>query len=353
MAIKQEDLLRIKGFLQESNRPIYFFDDDPDGLSSFLLFYRFKKEGKGVVVKSSPLLEENYAAKVNEYYADTVFVLDKPITTQNFVDACLPSKVVILDHHEPIKLRNAFYFNPRVNDDKDNRPTSYWSYRIFKENLWIAMTGMIGDWFLPRELSAELSSKYPELLPKDVRTADEALYKTKLGTLSRIFSFILKGKSTEVMKAVKILTRIESPFEILNQETARGRFIYKKYLKVKQEYDKLLSEALKQDHNKDILIFTYPGRKMSFTGELSNELLYRFPNKVNIIGRLKSGEFRCSIRSSKYNLPPIIKKALIGVRGYGGGHTHACGASIKQEDFELFIKKFREAIRESAKGVNK
>ncbi len=350
MAIKQEDLLRIKGFLQESNRPIYFFDDDPDGLSSFLLFYRFKKEGKGVVVKSSPMLREEYAAKANEYYADFVFVLDKPITTQEFVDACVGKKIVILDHHEPIRLRNAYYFNPRLGDDKDNRPTSYWAYKVVNQDLWIAMVGMIGDWFLPDDLRSAFSKIYPELLPSKVVTPEEALFNTKLGELSRIFSFILKGKSSEVMKAVKILTRIESPFEILNQETPRGKFIFKKYLKVKQEYDALLSSILKQDNNKDIIVFTYPGRKMSFTGELSNEVLYKFPDKINIIGRLKSGEVRCSIRARDYDLPKILSKALAGIRGYGGGHKHACGASIKQEDFELFIKKFKEAIKE---GVGK
>ncbi|MEM2121277.1 MAG: DHH family phosphoesterase [Candidatus Woesearchaeota archaeon] len=349
MAILKEDLIKIKNLLDEASRPIYFFDDDPDGLSSFLLFYRYKKTGKGIVIKSSPVLEEKYASKVNEYYADTVFVLDKPITSQEFVDACLPGKVIVIDHHEPIKLNNALYFNPRIENNLDNRPVSYWCYRVVKQDLWIAMTGMIGDWFLSKKLKEKLSKEYPELLPREIEKPEDALYKTKLGTLSRVFSFILKGKTTEVMKAVKILTRIEHPNEILNQETPRGKFIYKKYLKVNKEYNSLLKQILKRDKKEEIIVFTYPGKKMSFTGELSNEILYRYPNKINIIGRVKSGEVKCSIRASKYNLPEIIKKSLVGVRGYGGGHLHACGASIKEEDFPLFIKKFKENILLSKK----
>jgi len=349
MAITKEDLIKIKKYLEESVRPIYFFDDDPDGLSSFLLFYRYKKVGKGIVIKSSPVLQEIYASKVNEYYADTVFVLDKPITSQEFVDACIPSKVLIIDHHEPIKLNNAIYFNPRIENNRDNRPVSYWCYMTVKQDLWIAMTGMIGDWFLSKKLSEKFSKEHPELLPPEIKRPEDALYKTKLGLLSKIFSFILKGKTTEVMKAVKILTRIEDPNEILNQETPRGKFIYKNYLKVNKEYNALLQQILKKDKKEKIIVFTYPGKKMSFTGELSNEILYRFPNRINIIGRIKSGEVKCSIRASKYNLPEIIKKSLVGIRGYGGGHLHACGASIKEEDFPIFVKRFSENIIDSKK----
>ena len=352
MAIKEEDLSRIRKYLDKAKRAVYFFDDDPDGLSSFLLFYKYKKSGKGVIVKSSPMLKEEYAARANEYYADTVFVLDKPIVSQDFINNCISKQIVVLDHHEPIKRKGLHYFNPRLGDNSDNRPTSYWAYRVVKQDLWIAMIGMIGDWFLADDLKDSFSELYPDLLPKKVDKPEEALFNTKLGELSRIFSFVLKGKSREVMKAIKILTRIETPYEILNQETPRGKFIYKKYLKVKKEYELLLAASLKKKAKHSILLFTYPGRKMSFTGELSNELLYRFPDKINIIGRLKSGEYRCSIRSRDYDLPKLLKKSLAGISGYGGGHKHACGASIKKEDFEKFISQFKEAVKEKASGKN-
>ncbi len=344
MAISEKDLNRIRKYLDDAKRPVYFFDDDPDGLSSFILFYKYKKGGKGVIVKSSPMLKETYASKANEYYADTVFVLDKPIVSQEFIDTCIARNIIVLDHHEPIERRRIHYFNPRLADDKDNRPTSYWAYRIIKQDLWIAMVGMTGDWFLADDLKDEFSQLYPDILPKNTSKPEEALFKTKLGELSRIFSFVLKGKSNEVMKAIRILTRIETPYEILNQETPRGKFIYKKYLKVKKDYDLLLKASLKKKNTSSLIIFTYPGRRMSFTGELSNELLYRFPDKINIIGRLKSGYYRCSMRSKDYDLPKILKNALAGISGYGGGHKHACGASIKKEDFNKFIEQFKEAV---------
>ncbi len=346
MAISEKNLQRIKRYLDESKKPIFFFDDDPDGLSSFLLFYRYVKRGKGVIVKSSPMLKEEYAIKANEYYADTVFVLDKPLTTQEFVDGCVSNNIVILDHHPVIKLKGVHYFNPRISNSSDNRPTSYWAYRVVNQDLWIAMTGIIGDWYIPPDLIDKFRKLYPELVPKKYKDPGDMLFESPLGRLSRIFSFVLKGRSQEVMKAIKILTRITSPSEIMNQETARGRFIYKKFEKVESEYEKLLSSAMKHVQDKHFIVFTYPGRKTSFTGELSNELLHRFPDKINIIGREKSGFVRCSIRSKDISIPPILKKALVGIRGYGGGHDHACGASIKVDDFNKFVEQFKLAVNE-------
>jgi nanoRNase/pAp phosphatase (c-di-AMP/oligoRNAs hydrolase) len=83
---------------------------------------------------------------------------------------------------------------------------------------------------------------------------------------------------------------------------------------------------------------------MSFTSDLSNELLYRFPNKIIIIGREKDSEIKFSIRSSNVLLPPIIEKALQGMEGYGGGHEYACGAVIKKKDLEDFMERFRKEI---------
>ena len=346
MAISDKDLKKIKKSIDDSEKPIFFFDDDPDGLSSFLLFYRYAKKGKGIIVKSSPMLKEEYAMKANEYYADTVFVLDKPLTTQEFVDGCISDNIIILDHHPVIKLKGVHYFNPRLDDPRDNRPTSYWAYRVVNQDLWIAMVGIAGDWYFPPDLAPLFKKMYPDLLPEKITDPGEVLFDTTLGKLSRIFSFVLKGKSSEVMKAIKILTRVESPYEILNQETPRGKFIYKKYAKVEKEYEKLLSSAINSKQDDKIIVFTYPGKKMSFTGELSNELLYKFPERVNLVGREKSGFVRCSIRSRDYVLPLLLKKALVGIRGYGGGHDHACGASIKKDDFELFVDKFKEAVKE-------
>lgn len=342
MSLTNEEIEYIRNELLNSARPLIFFDDDPDGLSSFLLFYRFRNEGKGIVIKSTPEVSADYAKKVEEYQPDVVFILDKPLVSQDFFDACKGKKVIWLDHHAPQNRKGVKYFNPRVHDDLDNRPTSYWAYRICEQDLWIAMAGIVGDWSLPDDVSEKLRQEYPDLLPLEITKPQDALFNSKIGHISRIFSFLLKGKTTDVLKAIKILTRIESPKELLEHDTPRSLLLYKKYKQMDEEYQKLLNSIDTKDEK--IILFTYEESKMSFTADLSNELLYKYPEKLIIIGREKSDELKISLRSTKLNLPPLIEKALNGVEGYGGGHTHACGGCVKRKDFSKFLEQLREQI---------
>jgi len=71
---------------------------------------------------------------------------------------------------------------------------------------------------------------------------------------------------------------------------------------------------------------------------------YRHPDKTILIAREKNDEMKCSIRTTKIIMPPIIEKALVGLNGYGGGHEYACGLNIKTADFEEFVRRFREMI---------
>ncbi|MAG08110.1 hypothetical protein CMO89_01450 [Candidatus Woesearchaeota archaeon] len=343
--LPKNQLKQIRKELEEHKNPLIFFHDDPDGLCSFLQFYRFVGDGKGVVVKSYPDLGPEFLRKVDEYEPDIVFVLDKPTISQGFIDG-IKVKVVIIDHHPPPKepYRNCDYYNPRLDNPEDNSPVSSICYNVVKQDIWIAMAGAVGDWTLP-DFLPKFREEYPCLLPKEIKKPEDALYNSKLGNLVRIFSFILKGKSSEVMSCVKILTRVKQPEEILEQKTAQGKYVYKKYNKVNLQYQELLKEALKESKkSKDFLMFIYKN-KNSFTSDLSNEMIYKFPEKIILIGREKNGEVKCSLRSSKAILPPVLEKALKNIDGYGGGHEHACGVCVKEKDFERFLKKLKELLQ--------
>ena len=140
MALTKKQIAEFRAELETSFNPLFFFDDDPDGLSSFLLMYRFVREGRGIVVKATPDLKEDFARKVHEYMPDKVFILDKPDVTQDFIDA-VNVKLVWLDHHQPIKRQGIHYFNPRIKKQSDGRPTSFWAYKIVDQDEWIAMVG--------------------------------------------------------------------------------------------------------------------------------------------------------------------------------------------------------------------
>lgn len=350
---RQAMLEKIKAELDNCSHPLFFFDDDPDGLSSFLLLYRYKNAGKGVVVKTYPVLDEKFMNAVKDYEPDKIFILDIPKVSEEFLKK-LSVPIIYVDHHNIFQhsQENLIYFNPHIFDAKDERCVSYWCYRIIsigreekaKEDMWIAMCGCVGDWFLP-EFKEEFAKRYPALLDEKVVKPEDALFNSTLGKLVRIFSFILKGQHKEVMACVKILTRIASPQEILEESTSQGKFILNRFEKINQHYLELLNAAIKKKHNGEFISYYYTEKQWSFTSDLSNELLYRYPDKVIMVCREKSDEFKCSIRSNRFKLPERITKALDGLDGYGGGHDYACGSCVKSKDFEKFVESFKKELK--------
>ena len=332
----------IRQYLAKSENPLFMFDDDIDGLSSFLTLKKFSDKGHGIVIKSSPELDERFISKVREYSPDMIFVLNKPLISQEFIDMA-NTPIVWIDHHPPVKRKGVKYFNPRLYDKDAYLPTSYICYMATKKNLWVAMCGIIGDWCLPEFLD-DFIKQYPDLLSHP-KVPGDVLYTMEFGRLIRILSFLLKGKTSDVNKNLGILLRIETPYELLRQETGRAKFLYKRFEKANKMYMRLMKNAEKSLTDDKLLVFTYPPSKTSFTGYLSTELSYLHPDKIIIIGREKGDEIRMSLRSRDIAIEPILKKALVGLDGYGGGHSHACGANIKMSDLNLFIERIRNGVK--------
>ncbi len=342
--LTEAEAKRVKEELENCKRPLFFFHDDPDGLASFLLCYKFVCEGRGLPVKAYPKITAEYALKVEEYGADKVFILDVAMVDQEFIDA-VKVPVVWIDHHALLEREKVLYINPQRRGINVPTPALIWQ-AIGKErpqDLWIAVTGSIGDWYYP-EFAEQFKEKYPELL--NAKTVEEALFSTPLGKLVKLFSFVLKGPMSQVIQSIKTLTRVEDPLEILHQTTARGNFLWKKYLTVNEMYEKLLEIAKEKATKDKLFVFIYQDDKLSLTKDLSNELLYYFKDKIIILGRERNGEMRCSLRApAKVELSKALEKALVGVQGYGGGHEQACGAGIKKEDFETFLGNLRRELK--------
>ncbi|MBW2993365.1 DHH family phosphoesterase [Candidatus Woesearchaeota archaeon] len=336
--LAKKEIKEIRKELSEASNPLFFFHDDPDGVCSFLQLYRYVREGHGIIIKTTPNIGEKFLRKVEEYKPDKIFIVDIAMVEQDFIDKA-KTKIIWIDHHTPLKRTgNVKYYNPRIKHPKKNVPVSYMCHQIVEQDLWIAMTGCIGDWYWP-DFANKFKKEYPDLIAKPIKEAEIALFTTELGKLVRIFSFILKGKMKDVMKCIRILTRINSPYEILRQENSAGRFIYKRFEKMDKEYQKMLKYALSEGRVIDeLLIYTYIHKKISFTSDLANELMHRYPNRIVIIAREKSGEMRMSLRSKTRTVLPILTESLKGIKGYGGGHEFACGANVAKEDFNKFIE---------------
>jgi len=339
--LPEKQYQQIRDELKNCKNPLFFYDDDPDGLCSFLLLYRYIKEGRGIAVKTHPTLDARSAPKIVECNADKVFVLDVAHLEQDFIDAS-PVPVIWIDHHGPFDRHNVKYFNPRLIKKDANFPTTYLCYKVTQQDLWIAMVGCIADMHLPDFFHA-FSEQYPAMLnsQKDVQ---DIYFNSDVGKLIKTFSFCLKGRTDDVKKNLSALTKINEPEEILNQTTAAGKFIFKQYAKTNKMYESLLNDALSYPSDKKMIVYSYTDEKMSFTGDLANELLYKFPKKIILIGRRKGDEVRMSIRSKGIMIPLLLEKALIGLEGYGGGHEYACGANVKAHDFSEFVERFEKLL---------
>ena len=328
--------------LLSCSRPIFLFDNDPDGLASFLLLYRMIREGKGMAEKGD--LGEEAAKRVNAYIPDLVVILDKAKVDDEFFDI-VKAPCIWIDHHEVQEVpQKVIYLNPRK--EGINKPTSQLAYEISEEDEWIAVTGIVSDWMLPpKELWDKFNKEYKDYLPKKIKNEGDALYKTKIGRLARIFSFNLKGRATDVLTSIKILTRIKGPDELLEKKHSQARLIMKKYEQKLNEYEEII-KTVKVDKNDPLILFTYDNGN-SFTTDLANELLYKNPDKIIIIARETGGSYKCSLRAFEFRLDKLLEEVLSKINGRGGGHEHACGAVIESEDFEEFIRLLRESSKDS------
>ncbi len=349
----QKQVKEIREHLDKAQNPLFFFDNDPDGLCSFLLLQRYIKKGKGVAIKSFPALTVDYFRKVEELKADYIFILDKPVVSEEFWKEVeqINLPVVWIDHHKIDKKdipKFVNYYNPLFNKSKNNEPVTALCYQITKkkEDLWLAVVGCISDKFVPK-FYKNFKKNYPDLAFDSrskikygtTSSAFDILYNSQIGKISKLVGFGLKDTMTNVVHMMKFLRDVETPYEIL-EETPKNFLMHKKFSEINNKYQKLLSKALVEEKNsKNLLFFSYGGES-SMSGSLSNELSHRFPDKFIVIVYLFGTRANISARGK--GIRDILLKSIENLEdSSGGGHEDAVGARVKTEDLE----KFRENLK--------
>ena len=337
--LTEKQIKEINEHLEKAQNPIFFYDNDPDGLCSFLLLQRYLNRGRGVAIRSFPDLDANYFRKVNELNADYIFILDKPIVSAGFWKEAekvnLP--VVWIDHHDVVgeKIPEfVSYYNPLFNSDKKNEPVTYLCYQITKrkEDLWLAVVGCVFDHFIP-DFYPEFKEIFPDLA-LDSEDAFDIFYKSQIGKIARIFSFALKDRITNVVNMQKFLFKVKTPYEVL-EENSKNYSMHFRFDQINKKYLKLIDKAVAiQKSSEKILFFQYGG-DLSISSDLANELSYRFPKKIIVVVYVTGIKANISIRGK--NVRGIILKIIEGLNGAtGGGHEDAVGAQVKIEDLEIF-----------------
>ncbi len=347
--LTKKQLSELREHLEKAQNPVFFYDNDADGLCSYVLLRRFLGRGKGVAVKTHPGLDAGYAKKVQELGADYVFVLDRPVLGKEFVEGIkgfgLP--LVWIDHHsteEDADYENIFVFNPMKSKRKKSfEPVTYWCYKLAgrEEDVWIAVMGCVADHYLP-DFAKEFGKRWPEYWgnPKNLKEPFDAYYGTGIGMLARALAFGLKDSVTHVVYLQNFLINCKNPSEMF-LELESNRSFGKKYRELKKKYDNFVNEAKRKSAGK-MLFFDYGG-DLSISSEISNELSYRFKEQVVVVA-YRAGAY-CNISLRGKNVRKILEKVIPKFEdSRGGGHEDAVGARIKTEDLERFKNEIAKEI---------
>lgn len=337
----KKELLKIRSHLEKAQSPLFYFDNDQDGICSYLIFRRNIRRGKGVPVKSSPLGEE-YFRRVTEFNPDYVFILDQPNVEKEFFDKIKERNIPVIwiDHHDvdfneiPSWVE---YFNP-IKSKKEAVPTTKICYEVFSKNsdLWLLIAGCIADHFIPKEYS-KFMKNYPELSKKS-DDPFEIYYSTGIGKISRIIGAGLKDRTTNVMKMIRFLLEVKSPNEILNDES---NSFYSRFIDLDSKLKILILKAEKKISQKSIF-FEYRG-ETSMSADIANKLNYLYPEKIIIVAYVKGNRVNLSIRGKnvKKKIEPLLDNLSSAT---GGGHDDAVGAQMTTDDLKKFKEEFKKVI---------
>src|SRR3989338_524522 len=241
----------VREHLEKAQNPIFYYDNDCDGLCSFLILRRFIGRGKGVAVRSFPNLNERYARKARELNADYVFVLDKPVIAKEFIEEIerLGLPMVWIDHHDVEELNvlkdfnNLYVYNTSKHKgkDKSEEPVTYWAYSITgrQEDLWLAIIGCIADHHLPG-FAKEFAERFPEYWGNvlSIQGPFDAYYRTEIGRIAQALNFGLKDSTSNIINLQNFLISSKGPEEVLLEVSSNYSF-RKKYREIKKKYDVL------------------------------------------------------------------------------------------------------------------
>jgi len=340
--ISKKNLDKIREYLDISQNPLFFFDNDQDGLCSYLLLRRFLGRGKGVPVKSNPL-DKEYFRKVIEFTPDYIFILDVPEISLEFFQKVeeLNIPIVWIDHHDIPRLnflKKINYFNSFSKKSKKGESVTSICYKITnrKEDLWIGVAGAISDREFP-VFYKDFFKIYPDL-GINSKDAFEIFYNSRIGKISRLFGAGLKDRTTNVMNMIKFIINSKSPYELLNKSKENSIF-YERFEELEKKLNSLVEKAKLNYSGGKTLFLKYAG-DTSMSADLSNRLSHIFPGRIIVVAYLKGNFVNLSLRGEdiKEKVLEIIQKIE---NARGGGHPNAVGIQMHEDKLDFFVEEIK------------
>jgi len=334
--LNKSQLEEIRNQLEASQNPLFFYDNDVDGLCSFLILRRSLDRGKGVAIKSFPDLKAQYTHKVEELNPDLIVILDKAELDPEFANHAEEKGIPILwiDHHKTKTPKETVDKTSYYTTFPEAEPVSYITQKIFNrpKDIWLSLIGCIGDVYMP-DFAEQFSKENPDLLPS-TENAFTALQTTTLGKIARKLNFGLMDTTTNILKLIKYLFKATTPYDLLEENEETKQF-HKRSNQLEEFYQKQIEKA--ESHfnpESKLLFFAYSGNT-SMSSEISNRLAFNHKDKLIVTAFLRPEKANISVRG--HDALKITKAATKDILGAtGGGHPEATGAMVPISDFQTF-----------------
>ena len=343
--LSKKQIVEVREHLEKAQNPAFLYDNDADGFCSFLLLRRWLGRGTGMAIRSYPDLDVSYVKRIEQAGADYVFVLDKPVISDTFIEGIhnLGLPFVWIDHHDmplPKMYENMHVYNPARNKgkQKSGEPVTYLCYAITqrKEDLWLAVAGCVADHYLPK-FAKEFGKQNPELWG-NVKEPFDAYFRTEIGKIAQAFNFGVKDKALNIESMQEYVFSCRNADDVLAENDKNSGF-RDHVLNLKHKFDKLVEEAQRCVVG-NVLFFSYGG-EVSMSSEVSNALSYYNPKKYIAVVFRKGGVANISLRGE--GVKSILEKILPQIEhATGGGHENAVGARVPIGE----VDKFKELLFE-------
>ncbi|MEA3414227.1 MAG: DHHA1 domain-containing protein [Nanoarchaeota archaeon] len=332
----------IRELLDASQNPLFYFDNDQDGLCSYLILRRVLGRGNGVPVKTSPL-DDSYFFRINEFEPDAIFILDQPTVSKEFFESIRERNIPVtwIDHHTTPKEDIPEWINYyNCLDNGENVPVVKMCYDLYKrkEDLWLLIVGGIADKYFPEEYE-KFSKEFPELII-DSKEPFEIFYNSDIGKISRMIGVGLKDRTTLVMKMIRFLIEAKTPLDVLD-ENSKNKEMHERFSKINLKLNNFVEKA-KKEAGKKVLFFKYAG-ETSMSADLSNKLSYEVKDKVIVVAYVKGARVNVSMRGKKIRdkVLEILKEFPLST---GGGHEDAVGAQMDLDQLDEFVEKLEKSL---------
>jgi single-stranded DNA-specific DHH superfamily exonuclease len=343
--LTKKQITEIKEHLDKAQNPLFFFDNDVDGLTGFLILQRYLGRGKGVIMRGVKSFNQEHFRKVEELNPDYVFLVDfTPEFDKEFLDFFEQKGIpfVCIDHHDVPKPKVENYYNT-FHTSKKNEPVAHLCYNITekKEDMWLAVMGCIADCYVPDYFN-EFKKKYPGLgdyakKGKDVvRYAFDIRYNTELGKMIHVLAYGLFDTTTNVVNMLRYLMKARGPYDILEENSKTKSFLIR-YEFINKKVKNVIEKAEEHYDKKLNLIYHSYSGDMSVSQYVSDELNYKYPGTYIIINFSKGNSAKFSVRGP--NVRGLILESIKNIEGArGGGHKDSSGAQMTLGDLPVFKK---------------